>query len=378
MKKSHVKQILNIGFVVLLALLTFILIKNNSDGLTWDAVVSFFSSCNPWMIVGAVGCLLIFIVFEGLALHLILRKFGQKPRLHQSLAYSTSDIYYSTITPSATGGQPASAFYMVRDGVSGGVAGFALVFNLVCYTGSVLLIGAVALIYNFNEFLGYEFWPKFLILLGLGMQIFLLIFFISCMIFHGAVLRVGNGLVGLLHKMHIIKNKEKWLGKVKNVVEKYKTSFESIKHHKGLMVQVFLCNLIQRAANIAITAFVCVSVSDLGFLELFMMQTLVTLGYNSFPLPGGSGAFEILFSSIYFGAFAAGVGDIPMVMTRVITYYLAMILCAIYTIVYHMVGGKRAASKEAAEPPVQEASINQDTPEDASSIPTENSTKEGM
>ncbi len=374
MKKTHIKQILNIAFVVLLALLTFILIKNNSDGLTWEAVGSFFSSCNPWLIAGAVGCLLIFIVFEGLALHLILKKFGYKPRLHQSIAYSTSDIYYSTITPSATGGQPASAFYMVRDGVSGGAAGFALVFNLVCYTASILVVGAIAFIYNFKEFLGYEFWSKFLILLGLAMQIFLLIFFISCMVFHNAVLRVGKGLVGLLYKMHIIKKKEKWLNKVENVVEKYKTSFESIKHHKGLIVQVFLCNLIQRAANIAITALVCVSVSDLSFLELFMMQTLVTLGYNSFPLPGGSGAFEILFSSIYLGAFAAGVGDIPMIMTRVITYYLAMILCAIYTIVYHVLGGKKAACATTA--PATDNPRSND-PVSPAPDPVENNAKEG-
>ncbi len=362
MKKSQIKQLCNIAFVVLLALLTFILIKNNSDGLTWDTVKSFFSGCNPFMIAGALLCLIFFIVFEGLALHLIVRKFGHKVRFYQSLSYSTSDIYYSTITPSATGGQPASAFYMVRDGVPGGTAGFALVFNLVCYTASILVLGVVALACYFGEFLSYEFWPKLLIILGLCMQVFLLIFFISCMVFHGAVLRMGNFLVNLLHKMHIIKKKEKWLCKVQGIVDKYKTSFESIKKHKGLMLQVFLCNLIQRASNVAITAFVCTSISSLSFFDLFMMQTLVTLGYNSFPLPGGSGAFEILFTSIYFGAFAAGVGDVPMVMTRVITYYLAMILCAIYTIWYHMAGGKRSADENEAPAgdTVQEAASDPD------------------
>ena len=375
MKKSHVKQILNIAFVVLLGVLTFVLIKNNSDGLTWEKLGEFFSGTNPWLLVGAVTCLVAFIVFEGLALHLILRKFGHKLRFHQSLAYSTSDIYYSTITPSATGGQPASAFYMVRDGVPGGTAGFALVFNLVCYTASILLVGGVALAINFKEFLCYDFWAKFLILLGLGMQIFLLIFFISCMIFHGAVLRVGKGLVRLLHKLHIIKKKDKWMNKVQSVVEKYRTSFESIKRHKGLMAQVFLCNLIQRMANIAIAALVCLSITDFNFFELFMMQTLVTLGYNSFPLPGGSGAFEKLFSSIYLGAFVTIGTDVPMVMTRVITYYLAMILCAVYTIWYHMAGGKR---EQAAQPPSPPDSPSEETlPEQDSTISPETQIKEG-
>ena len=375
MKKSHVKQILNIAFVVLLGVVTFVLIKNNSDGLTWEKLGEFFSGTNPWLLVGAVACLVAFIFFEGLALHLVLRKFGHKTRLHQSLAYSTSDIYYSTITPSATGGQPASAFYMMRDGIPGGTAGFVLVFNLVCYTASILLVGGIALAINFKEFLCYDFWAKFLILLGLGMQIFLLIFFISCMVFHGAVLRFGRGLVHLLHKLHIIKKKDKWLNKVQRVVEKYKSSFERIKRHKGLMAQVFLCNLIQRIANIAIAALVCLSITDFNFIELFMMQTLVTLGYNSFPLPGGSFAFEKLFSSIYLGAFVAIGTDVPMVMTRVITYYLAMILCAVYTIWYHMAGGKREQAAQPPSPP--EPSSKEALPEQNSSISPETQIKEG-
>ena len=56
---------------------------------------------------------------------------GYKPKLYSSLAYSTADTYYSAITPSASGGQPASAYYMVKDEVSAGASGFSLIFNLV-------------------------------------------------------------------------------------------------------------------------------------------------------------------------------------------------------------------------------------------------------
>lgn len=351
MKKSQKKQLFNILFVVVLAVLTLVLLKNITNELTPDNLKAYFAECRIWSIFCAIACLVVFILAEAFALHLILRKFGYKPRFSSSLAYSTSDIYYSTITPSATGGQPAAVFYMMRDGVSGGTACFALVFNLLCYSASILLIGIPCLLNNLDAFAGYELWSKVLILLGLFMQTCLFFFFLASMIFHNAVRWLGKKLVGFLHALHILRKKEKWLAKVDRVVDKYRSSYESIKQYKGLMLQVFVCNVIQRAANIAISAFICISITDLSFLELFMMQALVTLGYNSFPLPGGAGAYETLSMDIYSSAFPEAIGTaIPMIMSRVITYYLSMGLSAAYTIYYHVTGSRRPPEPDEAPP----------------------------
>ncbi|MFR2128888.1 MAG: hypothetical protein ACLS4M_06675 [Eubacterium ventriosum] len=45
--------------------------------------------------------------------------FGYKRPFRKCLVYSSSDIYFSAITPSATGGQPASAYFMMKDKVWG-------------------------------------------------------------------------------------------------------------------------------------------------------------------------------------------------------------------------------------------------------------------
>ena len=86
-----------------------------SQDINLNDIGRFLYHCNPWFIVGAFGGLLGFIVFEALSLHLILKKLGHKGKFTSSVAYSTSDLYYSAITPSASGGQPASAYYMMRD-----------------------------------------------------------------------------------------------------------------------------------------------------------------------------------------------------------------------------------------------------------------------
>ena len=337
MKKSQKKQLLNIGFVVLLLVLTIVLILQTNKDLKIESVGAFLSGCNPWLLACAFLSMLAFMFFEALALHLILKRFGHKPKLRASMAYSASDIYYSNITPSATGGQPASAFYMIRDGVSGGASCFALVFNLVCYTAAILIVGAVALISHFGAFLEFSLGVKILIVVGIVMQISLLVFFISCMIFHRAVLRIGNFFIHLLAKIKIVKREEKWLAKMTGVIEKYRDSYEHIKHNKLLMVEVLLCNVIQRAALIFVTVFVCLAATDCSVFDVFCLQALVVLGYNCIPLPGGSGAFEFLYLNIYEHSFAScDFILISMLASRTIAYYGSMIVCGLYTMIYHV------------------------------------------
>lgn len=336
MKKSHKKQLLNIAFVLVLAGLTFLMLYLSSDELNMDSLRAFFASCNVWMIVAAVGCMLLYAVFEALALHIILRRFGYKPKWRSSLVYSASDVYYSGITPSATGGQPASAFYMIRDGVPGGTACFALVFNLIGYTAALLLLGVGVLIFNFSMFLGFSLWVKLFVIAGFVAQISLLVLFIACIRHPGAVLKLGNLFVTLLVKLRIIKKEQKWRDKVAGVVEKYRGCFECFKHQKGLFWQVLACNVAQRGALIFVSAFVCASATDCSMLQMFAMQTFAMIGYNSIPLPGGSGAFEFLYINIYAIAFSAEFTLIAMMVTRVISYYLSMLVSGIYTVLYHV------------------------------------------
>ena len=66
------------------------------------------------------------------------KAFGYKRKFRKALVYSTSDIYFSAITPSATGGQPASAYFMMNDKIPGAVTTIVLLVNLTLYTTSII------------------------------------------------------------------------------------------------------------------------------------------------------------------------------------------------------------------------------------------------
>ena len=351
MNKKVRKHLFNILFVlVLLGLTVFILIKSNKE-LSWADVRAFFSNCNPAYIVLAVGGMLVFLLAEAWSLKNIAKKFGYKTKFVSAFAYSSADAYYSALTPSATGGQPASAYYMVKDGIDAGSTTFILVFNLLGYTAAIFVLGVAAFVISLFTstggwaFLDFSVLSKVFIIVGVVMQVFLIWLFVACLKHPGAVLKTGGALIALLAKLKFSKKPEILREKLSAMVEKYRYCGEQIKKHRNLFLQTLLLNVLQRGAQVAITAFVFKAAKpQTDMLHVFALQCFVLLGYNSMPLPGGSGVFELLYLNVFstVAFFDKPFLVVAVMVTRVISYYGCLIFSGIFTLAYHVSqnGGK--------------------------------------
>lgn len=351
MNKKVRKHLFNILFVlVLLGLTVFILIKSNKE-LSWADVRAFFSNCNPAYIMLAVCGMFVFLLAEAWSLKNIAKKFGYKTKFVSAFAYSSADAYYSALTPSATGGQPASAYYMVKDGIDAGSTTFILVFNLLGYTAAIFVLGVAAFVISLFTstggwaFLDFSVLSKVFIIVGVVMQVFLIWLFVACLKHPGAVLKTGGALIALLAKLKFSKKPEILREKLSAMVEKYRYCGAQIKKHRNLFLQTLLLNVLQRGAQVAITAFVFKAAKpQTDMLHVFALQCFVLLGYNSMPLPGGSGVFELLYLNVFstVAFFDKPFLVVAVMVTRVISYYGCLIFSGIFTLAYHVSqnGGK--------------------------------------
>ena len=351
MNKKVRKHLFNILFVlVLLGLTLFILIKSNEE-LSWADVRTFFANCKPAYIVLAVCGMLVFLLAEAFSLKNIAGKFGYKTKFISAFAYSSADAYYSALTPSATGGQPASAYYMVKDGIDAGSTTFILVFNLLGYTAAIFVLGVAAFVISLFTsaggwaFLHFSTLSKVFIIVGSVMQAFLIWLFVACLNRPGAVLKTGGALISLLAKLKFSKKPEVLREKLSAMVEKYRYCGEQIKKHRSLFLQTLLLNVLQRGSQVAITAFVFKAAEPQpDILHIFALQCFVLLGYNSMPLPGGSGVFELLYLNVFstVAFFDKPFLVVAVMVTRVISYYGCLIFSGIVTLIYHVSqnGGK--------------------------------------
>ena len=344
MTKKLKKQILNTAFLIVLIGVTLTVLFVSQD-INLNDIGHFLYNCNPWLIVGAFGGLLGFILFEAASLHMISRKLKCKPKFTSSVAYSTSDIYYSAITPSASGGQPASAYYMMRDGMSGGQAGFTVLLNIVSYTIATILVGLFGIIACPGMFGQIGHWlAQTLIIFGFVIQLLLLALLLLCLFRARIILAIGGWGISLLTKLHIIKKPDKWRKKLDDMITKYRSCRKVIKQHPMLFVNAILLNIAQRVSQTLIPCFVIMAspqfaTTKVTFLQLFCMQAYVLIGYNSIPLPGGTGVYEYLYPNV----FGIGFTDMTfvlsaMMVSRAISFYISMVITGLYTLIYHAIG----------------------------------------
>lgn len=349
--------------MVLVALIgiTMTVLLLNYRELNFTNIGNFLATGNKWCIGAAFACLILSFALEAFSLWYIARRLGHKSKVRSSIAYATADVYYSAITPSATGGQPASAFYMMRDGMAAGTAALTLAINVASYASAILVLVVFAFVARPGIFVATgNVFARVLIIIGAIIQILFIGIVVLCIVWSTAVLKVGNGCISLLHKMKIIKKPEKWRGKLIDEVEKYRISRQIIKSKPSVFIVAILLNLAQRISHTLITCFVCYAVSpdpslytgaaQPNFLDLFAMQIYVLIGHNSIPLPGGVGAFEFMYLNVYGEFFVESFIMSAMMISRFISYYLRMTVAAVYTLVYHSVGiGKSARAAEREE-----------------------------
>ena len=328
------KMLWSLVFVAIAVLTVWAI--TSQEGFTLASFIGFLRAQNPMWITFAIAAMLAYVLFEALALMTIIKSFGYKAPIHRGLIYSSSDIYFSAITPSATGGQPASAYFMMKDGIPGAVTTVALILNLVMYTFAILIIGTVSFIVRPGIFLGFPVVGKVLIIVGSICLVSLAIFFIMILFKSHILSKIGNACLTLLSKLHIIRNVDRKREKLACSIKSYNGYVEQLKGKQKSIVLSLLFNILQRVSVILVT--VCVFMASGGDFkmcwDIAVCQCMVILGTNVLPIPGAMGISDYMlicaFSAI---GFSETVALNLNLVSRGISFYSCVIICGISLIV---------------------------------------------
>ena len=155
--------------------------------------MDFVSDIHLPFLIGAFICMIMNIGFKGISISALSRALGYRRSLPRNYAYASADIYFSAITPSATGGQPASAYYMVKDDIPISHTTAILSVNLFMYTDSLIALALITFILRPSLFFDLESWVvKVCIIVGLLVQLLLLSIYMLIMISEKAVIKIAT------------------------------------------------------------------------------------------------------------------------------------------------------------------------------------------
>lgn len=328
---------------LLIAGLTVWAVTSQIKDFSLSEFVGYIRNASPGWLIVACACMLGFILFEAIALLSITRGFGYRRTLRSGFFYSAADIYFSAITPSASGGQPASAYFMIKDGIPGMVTTVALVANLVMYTLSILAIALICLLFRPRLFLQFNLFSRVLIIIGIGIQILLAIFFVMLLNKEKVLHRICDAFLRFLAKLHLLRHPEEKREKLRIYMEEYARFAQMLKGRRKMMLTAFLFNFLQRASQIAVTVFVYLATGGdpARAFDIWVLQGFVVLGSNCVPIPGAMGVSDYLMLDCYSGVLSATEAGHLELLSRSVSFYICILICSVAVLAKYLTLRKR-------------------------------------
>lgn len=332
--ESKKKKIGNALFLVVVFLLTIYSVFHGED---LQAVGKAIEGVNLWYIIPAGAAVIFFIWGESIIIHYMFGTLDIKTKERTCFLYSCVGFFFSAITPSATGGQPAQIYYMRKNKIPIPVATLVLMIVTITYKSILVIIGLFVAFFQRGFVHRYLEGILPIFYLGVGLNVFCCIF-MSFLVFWPNLAK--NMLVKGMHfleHIHLMKKKPERQEKLEASMEHYEAAAVYFKTHKKVIGNVMIITFVQRFALFFVTWFVykAFGLSGTSIYDVVMLQAVVSVSVDMLPLPGGMGISENLFMIIFKGVFAGSLLLPGMVLSRGIAYYVQLLFSAVMTAVAH-------------------------------------------
>lgn len=301
-------------------------------------IKSVMGQLKPGWLVGGLCLMMLMLCSEAACTRQILPRLGYRTTLRRCLGYSFVGFYFSAVTPSATGGQPAQIYCMTKDGVSAAHGTLNMLLLAICYQVTLLLFAGAAVL----------MFPWVLRDTGVGM-ILLLAFGVLvngaltagmlCLMFlPNAARRICAWVLSLLVKLHLVRDKAGATEKLERQMADYRSGAECLRRNPTLPFRLLACSTVQLAALFSVPFMVyrAFGFTQYGVLELLGAQALLTLAVGSLPLPGAVGASEGGFVRTFRLFFGAELVTPAVLVSRGISFYSFLVISGIVTLVIHL------------------------------------------
>ncbi len=304
-----------------------------SDGGLTDLIRSRREIRIGWLLV-AILVHLLYIALDIILLHRFVKPSAPGITVRQSIKTGMTGLFYSAITPGASGGQPMQVFTLNRYGVEAGRATSALMQRLVVWQFVLTGYSIAAIVLRphfFAEHLTPLWWVVTVIglIVQIGFIVLLLTVSFSPKITAGLlrfVCKIGG-------KLRLLKHPDQTRERLQKHVKGFHVNNGRLLRHKGSMVISYVLTALEFTAIYAVPYFVYRALVPAGasaarFADVISAQSFVYMISSLFPIPGGSGMAEYSFGGFFGGIFDPAAMKSAILIWRMITYYGTIFLCA--------------------------------------------------
>ena len=337
------KMVFNVVFLLLVFAGTIYGIFHGED---LGEIVRVLKTVNiTWLIPGVI-CVVIFIWGESIIIFYMMHTLGIHLKKWTCFLFSSVGFFFSCITPSASGGQPAQIYYMKKEKIPIPVSTLVLMIVTITYKMVLVVIGLGLMIFGRNFIREHLYNIRHIFYLGTGLNVFCVTAMLI-LVFHPILARaiLVKGME-LLEKLHFMRHKESRLKKLNASMDQYHATAVYLKDHMKVLINVFAITVFQRFALFSATWFVykAFGLSGTSAGVIILLQSVISVSVDMLPLPGGMGISEKLFLMIFAPVFGSQLLLPGMILSRGLGYYTELFISAMLTIVANFTIGRKNES----------------------------------
>ena len=312
-EKGNLKYILNI---VLVLVVTFVSICITIFSDLDNFALALKNIKLEWVCI----CLLFVLgvtLIRAFGLFCFARLYTRKYKYHQALALDQIGVFYSGVTPGASGGQFVQAYTLGKQGLSVSTGASIMVMNSIVYQIVLILYGAVSFIIEHENILSIEaleingvkipFLPIIIFGFAINVAFIVGLFLMSySKRFHHFII---GPFLGLLAKIRIVKNVEKSREGLRVSVENFKIELKRLFSNIPFTLLVSFLTFCFMTLVFAVPCFAgkalgaTYDVNISTFWQSVFFSNFHQMVTGLIPIPGSAGVSEYVFFMLFKGYF---------------------------------------------------------------------------
>lgn len=297
------------------------------------SVISSIKTADPLWLIPGVLAMGLFFVCEGVNIGNCLRLAGHDVSLPSEIRYAMTGFFFSSITPSASGGQPMQLYFMRMDGLPVSHSSLALLTELTSFQAAAAALALAGLGARCSRVLGEGG--------GIAASVFA-----AGILINAAVLAILLFLIFSPASIKIIVSPVLWAVdrfnpqkasvfriKILRGVCEYRRASQYITKNPRAIARIFLTSVIQLLAYFSITFCVLQSlgITGISWGEATLSQAALYVAVSALPLPGAVGVTEGGFALLFAYLVPSDLMGVAIILSRFVSFGLPLIASGLGT-----------------------------------------------
>lgn len=335
------RRLIDILFLLIIFGLTIYYIFYGQD-VDLQTLFERICEANIWWLLLAVVSIVAHVFSESCVIHFLFKDIGIYTKRFTCFLYSCVGFFFCCITPSSTGGQPAQMFYMKKNKIPVSISSVVMMIITIAYKLVLVVVGLFLVLFDHKFIEKYLSGIMFFFVLGIVINVVFVAFMFLILFNQTIAKKLIKGLLHFIQKIHLLKKSEKIEKRIDNFLNSYTETAKYLKSHVFIFIKALLITTFERFSYFFVTYFVykAYGLSGSSMYVVVMLQCVISLSVDMLPLPGGMGITEVLFKRIYLPIFGEALLLPGMILSRSLTFYTELILCAIFTLFAHIYIGR--------------------------------------